>query len=86
MTNAGTLAALTGLSLSGTNSVFPGPQGAVADANGNVVQLGGGLDYRLTPRASMHLLHTGWLRTNLPNATSQAQNSMTLGSGMFFRF
>jgi hypothetical protein len=34
----------------------------------------------------MHALDAAWLRTQLPNATTNAQNDVRLGAGVVFKF
>lgn len=70
----------------GSNSLFPNPNGATSSASGVAVLIGGGLDYRISPRVSLRMLDADWLRTALSNGTTTVQNSLRLGSGAAFHF
>jgi len=70
----------------GLNSVFPAAGGATGNANGLALQAGGGLNLHLTPHVSVRAFEADWLRTQLPNATTDAQNNLRLGAGLVFRF
>jgi opacity protein-like surface antigen len=70
----------------GTNSVFPTSAGTVSDATSFALQLGGGVDYRLSSRFAVRLLDVGYLRTTLPNGTDNEQNTLRLGAGIDLRF
>jgi opacity protein-like surface antigen len=69
----------------GTNSVFPSPQGAQTDATSLAFQLGGGADFRLTKHIAVRPIQADWLRTQLPNSTTNVQNNLRLGAGIVFR-
>ena len=70
----------------GVNSVFPGPSGAQSDASGLALQIGGGADLNLSPHLAVRLFHADWLRTQLPNGTTNVQNNLQLAAGIVFRF
>jgi hypothetical protein len=70
----------------GFNSIFPGPIGATSSASGFVVQIGGGLDYRISGPVFVRMLDASWLRTELSNGTTEVQDNMLLGSGVAYRF
>ena len=70
----------------GFRSIFPASAGAQTDANSLALQLGGGLDYRLHGRYALRVLDAGWLRTQLPNATDNVQNTLRLGAGLVVNF
>ena len=70
----------------GFRSLFPATTGAQTDANSLALQLGGGLDYRLHGSYALRLLDAGWLRTQLPNATDNVQNTLRLGAGLVVNF
>lgn len=54
--------------------------------NGLAVLAGGGMDLRATPHVGVHLFEADWLRTQLLNTTTNAQNSLRAGAGVVFRF
>jgi hypothetical protein len=70
----------------GFRSIFPAQAGSQPDSNGLALQIGGGIDYKLTDRFAIRLLDAGWLRTQLPNSTDNVQNSLRLGAGFVVRF
>jgi len=70
----------------GFNSVFPAPTGAQNSANSFALQIGGGLDYRMSKHLSIRALDAGWLRTQLPNSASNTQNTLRLGAGIVVGF
>jgi hypothetical protein len=68
------------------HSLVPTPSGAQTDGNSLALQVGGGLDYRLKQRFALRLLDAAWLRTQIPNATDNVQNTLRLGAGVVVRF
>jgi hypothetical protein len=70
----------------GVDSVFPDPSGAQSDASSFALQIGGGADLDLSPHFAVRLFHADWLRTQLPNGTTNIQNNLRLGAGIVFRF
>ncbi len=69
----------------GTDSVFPNLRGAQSSANSLALQLGGGVDLDFSRHFSIRVLQGDWLRTQLPNATSNVQNNLQLGAGFVWR-
>ena len=70
----------------GFRSLFPTPAGAQTQANSLAVQVGGGVDLRLRKHVAVRALEASWLRTQLPNATNDIQNTLRLGAGIVLRF
>lgn len=70
----------------GVNSVFPGLPAAGATANSIAIQLGGGISIALRRHLFLRALDAEWLRTQLPNSTTNVQHSLRLGAGIAFRF
>lgn len=70
----------------GFRSIFPATAGSQPDANGFAVQVGGGVDYKLSDRFAVRVLDAGWVRTQLPNSTDNVQNTLRLGAGIVLRF
>jgi len=70
----------------GSNSLFPAPGGAVFSASSFALQVNGGLDYQITRHFGVRALDVGYLRTTLPNAVNNEQNTLRLGAGIVFRF
>jgi hypothetical protein len=69
----------------GMHSTFPGSLAASSSASGLAMQMGGGVNYKLSSRWSARVLDAGWLRTQLPNSASGAQNELHLGAGIIYR-
>ena len=70
----------------GINSVFPGTAGATDNANGLAFVVGGGVNYALQHHVALRLIQADWLRTQLPNATTNVQNNLRLGAGLTMHF
>jgi peptidoglycan-associated lipoprotein len=68
----------------GFGSLFPDPSGATSDADSLAVQVGGGVDMGLSRHVSLRLVQANWLRTQMPNATTNVQNNLQLGAGVVF--
>jgi hypothetical protein len=71
--------------VNGINSVFPGQPAASASANSIAYQAGGGVNIGISPRLSLRALDAQLLHTQLPNSTTNAQNSLRIGAGVVFR-
>jgi hypothetical protein len=70
----------------GFNSVFPSVTGAMQNARSLAVEAGGGLDVALSPHVAVRAFKVDWLRTQLPNSTTNVQNNITLGAGVVIKF
>jgi hypothetical protein len=69
----------------GMNSIFPSTGGVSSSANGLALQVGGGMNLPLSSHIGVRAFEADWLRTSLPNATTNVQNNLRLGVGIFFR-
>ena len=69
----------------GLNSTFPGPLYATSTTNSLAMQLGGGVNLGLTRHTSLRLFEADWLRTQMTNGTTYAQNNLRIGAGVIFR-
>jgi hypothetical protein len=69
----------------GFNSVFPAVTGATVSSYSLAVEAGGGLNIALSPRIALRAIEADWLRTQLPNATTNVQNNLRLSAGVVFR-
>jgi hypothetical protein len=69
----------------GTNSVFPGPSGAETATNNMAVKAGGGVNIELARHFALRAVEADYLRTQLPNSTSNVQNNLQLGVGIVLR-
>jgi hypothetical protein len=70
----------------GFNSTFPGTPQAATTANSFAEQLGGGINVPLKHHIAVRAFEADWLRTQLPNSTTSAQNNLKLGAGVVLRF
>jgi hypothetical protein len=82
--------ALFGQSLIGEanalHSVFPTPTGITDSSNSMALKIGGGLNYRISSHFDVRAFEGNWVRTQLPNSTSNVQNHLQTGTGIVFRF
>lgn len=67
-------------------SVGSGPVGSpnagtTTSANALAVETGGGLDIRLSRRFAVRAVRASYLRTQLPNTSTNVQNDLNLGAG-----
>jgi hypothetical protein len=70
----------------GFDGLYPEPSGPSTNASSYSLELGGGLDLELKRRRfDLRLLQVDWLRTGLPNATDNVQNTVRFGIGVVFR-
>lgn len=67
------------------NSYFPSSTGATRDASSLALQVGGGIDFGLSGHRAIRAVQADWLRTQLPNGTTNVQNTLRLGAGSVFR-
>jgi hypothetical protein len=70
----------------GFNSLFIGDTAAISSADSFALEVGGGLDWRFAKHVGLRALQASWIRTQLPNSTTNVQNHLTLGSGIVLRF
>jgi len=70
----------------GMNSVFPNPAGANTSANSLAIYAGGGFNLRLKHHLALRAVEADWLRTQMPNATTNVQNNLRLGAGLIYKF
>ncbi len=81
---------LFGVALFGTahglNSIFVSGSSVSGSATSLALQAGGGINLGISRRVSLQLIHADWLRTQLPNATTNVQNHLRLGAGVVIHF
>lgn len=70
----------------GTGSQFPQNNTLVSSANSFALDLGTGADYLLNKRISVRFVQLDYLRTALPNNSTDWQNSVRVGAGLTIRF
>lgn len=68
------------------NSVFPAPSVAIDSSNSLALKMGGGMNIALSPHIALRAFQANWLRTQLPNASTNVQNNLNLGAGLVLRF
>jgi len=68
----------------GFDGLFPGPSSATSSSHSLAIQVGGGADVGLSRHLSVRIVQASWLRTQLPNATTNVQNDLLLGAGIVF--
>jgi outer membrane immunogenic protein len=69
----------------GFDSTFPHAGGTLSSANSFALTAGGGLDYGLSPHIDVRVVQIDYLKTYLPNNTTDEQNNLRLGAGIVFR-
>ena len=70
----------------GFDGVFPSTTGSQSSANAIAMQVGGGLDWRMTRHIGLRLIQGDWVRTQFPNSTTNIQNNMKFSTGVVYRF
>jgi len=71
----------------GSNSEFPKGNTLVPSASSFAFDLGAGADYPLHNRhVSVRVLQVDYLRTGMPNITSNWQNNLRIGAGVTWHF
>jgi len=70
--------------VNGLDSTFPGLPLATSTAKSIAFQAGGGITIGLSRRLALRAVDAEWLRTQLPNATTNVQNSLRIGAGIVF--
>ncbi|WP_260705972.1 OmpA family protein [Edaphobacter flagellatus] len=71
-----------------TDSYFPSSSAAgyTTSASSWALSAGGGVDYHLTHRLAVRALEAQYMRTALPNGSSDSQNYFSIGAGIVFKF
>lgn len=70
----------------GSDSEFPGHDALQESANSFALVLGGGADRPLDAHVSFRIIQLQYLRTSLPNNSSNWQNSLQIATGLKFIF
>ncbi|WP_353069005.1 OmpA family protein [Tunturibacter empetritectus] len=70
----------------GSGSYFPTANSFTTSASSFAFSPGGGLDINLTHRLAIRAIDVDYLRTTLPNGTSDSQNHLTVGAGIVIKF
>jgi outer membrane immunogenic protein len=69
----------------GFDSYFPTASGGITSDNSLALQVGGGVDLGFTRHIGIRVFQADWVRTQLPNGTTDVQNTLRLGAGIVFR-
>jgi hypothetical protein len=69
----------------GFHSVFPGTAGATGSAHSLAAEVGGGVNFTVSPRLGLRLCEAEWQRTQLPNSAANVQNNLRISAGLVFR-
>lgn len=70
----------------GANSVFPTGNQIHTSGNSLALQVGGGINLPVSRHLIVRAIEADWLRTQLPNATTNVQNNLRFGVGVAYRF
>jgi opacity protein-like surface antigen len=70
----------------GFDGLYPAASGPTASASSLAFQTGGGLDVAFTPHVAIRLFQADWLRTQLPDATQNVENTLRIGVGIVYHF
>jgi hypothetical protein len=68
----------------GSGSQFPQGNSLASSASSFALNLGAGADYRINGLMSIRIPQVGYIRSDLPNATSNWQNNLNIGAGLTF--
>ena len=68
----------------GFRGLFPGPSSADSSSLSLAVKIGGGVEVSLSRHLSLRVVEASWLRTQLPNTTTDVQNNLQLDAGFVF--
>ena len=69
----------------GIDGVFPSPTGALSEWNSFALQVGGGVDLRVSRHFAIRPIQAEWIRTQFPNGDTNVQNSVRLAAGVVLR-
>jgi hypothetical protein len=69
----------------GLDGIFPTSNGVKSTASSLALQIGGGMNLAFTSHFSVRAFDANWLRTQLPNATTNVQNNLRLSVGLVYR-
>lgn len=70
----------------GMDSTFPSFVTSNSTASSYAVNLGGGVNVPINKRFSYRVVEASWLRTALPNGSTDVQNALRLGTGLIVHF
>lgn len=70
----------------GFNSVFPSSQGVQGAASSLAIQVGGGMDLRVSKTIGIRAFEADYVRSTLPNNADNVQHDLRLAGGISFHF
>jgi peptidoglycan-associated lipoprotein len=70
----------------GLHSIFPAAPGVADSADSMAWLAGGGMNIAVSRHLALRAFEADWLRTQLPNSTTNVQNNLRLGAGVIFKF
>lgn len=70
----------------GFNSVFPSSKGIQGAASSFAIQVGGGMDLRVSKTVGIRAFEADYVRSTLPNNGDDVQNDLRLAGGISFHF
>jgi hypothetical protein len=70
----------------GYDGVYPSGSGTTSIASSSAIEVGGGFNLFFTRSVGVRLLEVDYVRTALPNNSTNAQDDMRLAFGVAFRF
>ena len=70
----------------GSDSYFPTANSYTTSATSFALSTGGGLDIHLNPHIAVRAVEAQYLRTSLPNGSTNFENHLMLGAGVVFQF
>ncbi len=68
----------------GFKGVYPKTTAPDSSADGFAAKVGGGVDLKVSRHVSVRLVEANWVRTQLPNSTTNVQIDLELGAGIVF--
>lgn len=70
----------------GFNTVFPSSNGAQGAASSFAIQVGGGMDLRVSKTIGIRAFEAHYVRSTLPNNADNVQHDLRLAGGISFHF
>ncbi len=70
----------------GSSSQFPAHNALVSSANSFALDVGGGADHAINENVAIRMFQVEYLRTSLPNNSTNWQNNLRISAGITFRF
>ena len=70
----------------GFNTVFPSSKGAQGAASSFAIQVGGGMDLRVSKTIGIRAFEAHYVRSTLPNNADNVQHDLQLAGGISFHF